>query len=180
MNESNLSELLKSFKDPKVLIATVILTVGFVWVIFYLINSDALPSWKSIVPSKTTKEELIAKLGEPEKKQDTGGFAIFGYKSAVATRFDEIWIEKGTVVLVKEQISTKDKREFKDYERLSKGRVLYSNLFANSQALFVYVDKGIATLANQNTKDIIEIWYFAPTNPKNFMRFGDDLSTSRP
>lgn len=141
------------------------------------------PEWDGVVPGRTTKEDLLNTLGNPISEKTTGNTNYLDYKSDSETRNDKITITNGTVSLVKEIISSSDKKVFEEmYNKYGISQYeLYGPDALNGFTLHVYPDRGFAYLGNEDSEVLLEKWYFTPTDFNTFKsNFALDYSTSLP
>lgn len=126
--------------------------------------------FQEIQPGETTKEDVVKKLGEPVKSTGGTNLETLLYNSTSKTRDDNIVVENGIVVLIKEVVSYKDPKRVSDITNLY-GLSTYSFFgpdSAGGNKLYVYPDKGIAYIGKPKLDALEEIWYFAPTSIENF------------
>lgn len=116
-------------------------------------------------------------------EKNVGDSNYLEYKSQSETRNDKIVVTNGTVSLVKEIISSSGKKVFDDmYNQYGISPYeLYGPDALNGFTLHVYPDRGFAYLGNEDSKVLLEKWYFTPTDFKTFKStFAPDYSSSIP
>lgn len=127
-------------------------------------------SW--ILPGKTEKNEIISRFGEPNKSVTTATNETLFYNSKISTRNNQIIIEGGIVILVKEMFSYTDEKKISNFSEVY-GLPNYS-LFgpdsAGGNKLYVYPDKGIAYIGQPKFDALEEVWYFSPTTIDDFKK----------
>jgi len=125
-------------------------------------------SW--VLPGKTSKDEVISKLGTPIKDDLTTNNETLYYNSTSKTRNNQIILEDESVVLVKEMISYLDSKKVSSITT-SYG-ISTDSLFgpdsAGGNKLYIYPDKGIAYIGDPKFDTLEEIWYFVPTSIEKF------------
>lgn len=168
---------LEIIKNKRVLISIVAVAL-MVFFVFYLFSKNkgaggsvAVPTrhgeaWSEILPGKSTKEDVVKKLGEPISTTENSLL----YKSTSATRNNQITLNANQVELVKQMVTPQDKITTQTLiQKYGIGtNVLYGPDSPNGINLFVYVNRGFAYLGNPITESVIEIWYYPPTTLENF------------
>ncbi len=133
-----------------------------------------LPSftYKDIQPGTTTENQVAAALGPPIRKERGGVGSTLVYPSGIGTRPLLVQVDSaGTTALIKEPVL-----ETINYGGASRGLgepnlVLYGHFVRLGFRLFVYLPYGVAFLANPDTQETRERWYFPPdTNATVFQR----------
>lgn len=118
-----------------------------------------------ITPGKSTRADLINKLGQPNKVTQTTNSETLFYNSTSRTRDSQITISQDVVVLIKEMLTYSDQKKASDIEKVY-GLSTYSLFgpdYAGGNKLYIYPSKGIAYLGDPKFDTIDEIWYFEPT-----------------
>jgi len=122
-------------------------------------------SINTIIPGKTTEQEVLQNLGTPVASQ--GG--ILQYKSTSPARNNEITIQNEKVGFVKEIVSYKDTINLKELNaQYGEANYLYGPDAINGYFLYYLPEKGIAYLANPIVGTVLEIWHFPVTTFDNF------------
>lgn len=128
-------------------------------------KSTPLPSaqeWNGITPGVSTQQDVINQLGQP--RSESSGILL--YESKSPTRDNQVVIQNGTAVLIKEIVAFTENRTIDEITSKygTADNVLYGDGAVNGNYLFVYLSKGIAYLGNPDTKSLQEIWYFPPVS----------------
>lgn len=129
------------------------------------------PSYKSITPGKSDKNELINKLGNPIKQSQTDdNLLTLDYASNSPNRNEKFILEDSKVALIKEIVTLKDIKTKQDITRVygAADYILYGPDVAAGFYLYVYPDKGIAFIGKKESDLILEVWYFVPTSLSQF------------
>lgn len=134
------------------------------------------PSWRGVIPGRTTLAELSNLLGPPTSTKREDGLTHLTFERPGKAREDEVFVENNIVILVKEKVSD---RPF----------VAYQNKYGNPEGeywgtakesgfkTFVYARYGLAVVASLGDGAILEAWYFKPVGLKQFLssRWGKEL-----
>ncbi len=152
------------------------LLLAIIFVIFFILvvkNSQKAPTSEvlsNIIPGSSTKNDVVSKLGNPISEKTQGAFTISEFKSDSPTRNNEITFQNNKVEFFKRVIVYGQPLKIKDVIKIygNTNVILYGTDSVAGFYLFVYPDKGIAYLGNNNTGDLLEIWYFAPTTLESF------------
>jgi len=139
------------------------------------------PSFKDVVPGKSTKEEVIAKLGNPVKEET--GKNLLEFKSTAPGKPHQILLEGDKVSLIKETVTLEDKKTVNDIKKVygEPKYVLYGPRYIAGFHLFVYPEKGIAYIGQEQSGVLLEVWYFYPTTLEEFIKkFAPDYSKTPP
>jgi hypothetical protein len=133
-------------------------------------------SINTIIPGKTTEQEVLQNLGTPVASQ--GG--ILQYKSTSPAVNNEIVIKNNKVDFVKEIVSYKDTTTFNDLtKKYGEANYLYGPDAVGGYFLYYLPEKGIAYIANPTSGTVLEIWHFPVTTFDNFKNtWAKDYSTS--
>ncbi len=177
MQSLTLDNLSRTLRDPRLLLTFVIFIGTLLGIVVYFTTRPQTPSWRGLTPEVTTDQQVEASFGKSMRKTTYSGYDVWFYKDKESNLFHQIWFQGNLVRLIKEQIKSKDERNFKDFQNLGKAKVFYSKLYADFQELKVFQGKGYAFLTNKNTGTLYEIWYFKPRSEKQFLQdFGFDLT----
>ena len=162
-----------------ILTGLVILSLISIIYIVYLSKKEAsqkqnIPTvgvpYGSLTPGVSTVDDITKQMGTSEKETASGSAKILEYKSKNPNFNNELIIDNNKLTFVKqivaygEPITVEDlNKKYGIYEN-----VLYGHLSQNGFHLYVYPDRGIAYVANQEANIVLEIWYFQPTTLENF------------
>ncbi len=129
--------------------------------------------WKNFQPGKTTKSEVVNQLGEPKTETKINGNILDSFSSESPVRLHQVIFDNQNVSQVFKKIMTaNDKATPKDIIQIygDTTNILYGIDAINGIYLYVYPDKGIAYVGNNQSNTLFEIWYFTPTSLDNFMK----------
>lgn len=173
--------ILNTFKNKKVIIIFIIVLVLILIVIKSTgskqTNNEVVPTknpvtvnYNNLTIGGSTKEDVYQKLGSPITEKDVNGVRIIEFKSNNPNYNNELSFESDRLNFVKEIISPSDKIDISNLENKygTYLNVLYGSTSNLGFDLYIYPEKGIAYIGNQYIGDVIEIWYFPPTDIKSF------------
>lgn len=138
-----------------------------------LLTNREIQVWNNFQPGKTTKKDVVNKLGDPETETKTDGGSLDAFSSESPVRLHQVLFDSQNVSqLFKKIITAGDTATPKDIIQIygDASNILYGADSINGIYLYVYSDKGIAYLGNNQSNTLFEIWYFAPTSLDNFMK----------
>jgi outer membrane protein assembly factor BamE (lipoprotein component of BamABCDE complex) len=123
-----------------------------------------------ITPGKSTKGDVVYKLGKPNKESENEDVTILYYNSTSKTRDSQITISQDIVVLIKEMLTYSDPKKVSDIEKTYglSNYSLFGPDYAGGNKLYIYPAKGIAYLGDPKFDTIDEIWYFESTSIEIF------------
>jgi len=123
-----------------------------------------------ITPGKSTRSDVISKLGQPNKESGGANGEVLFYNSTSNTRDSQITISKDIVVLIKEMHTYSDPKKVSDIEKAYglSNYSLFGPDYAGGNKLYIYPAKGLAYLGDPKFDTIDEIWYFEPTTIEIF------------
>lgn len=123
-----------------------------------------------ITPGKSTRGEVISKLGQPNKEVKSSTNEILFYNSTSKTRDSQITISQDVVIIVKEMLTYSDPKKTSDIEKAYglSNYSLFGPDYAGGNKLYIYPAIGIAYLGDPKFDTIDEIWYFEPTSIEIF------------
>lgn len=126
--------------------------------------------YKELIIGSSTKEETYQKLGSPISEEDINGDRIIQFKSNNPNYNNELTFKSDKLSFVKEIISPTDLINVSDIEQKygNYTKVFYGPSSGLGFDLYSYPEQGIAYIGNQYIGDVIEIWYFPPTNTQSF------------
>lgn len=139
-------------------------------------------SWQGLVAGKSTKDQVNGVLGNPLSETSSGNQTTNTYSSLSETRPNSAVFDNNsnTALFLRQIVSAKDTKTTKDIVDVygETNTKLYGLDWINGIYLFVYLDKGIAYLANPDSNTLFEVWYFPPTTLDNFLKtWATDYST---
>lgn len=131
--------------------------------------SETGVDYNRITPNKSTRDDLYNTFGDPIKQEAIDGIdgsVIFEYKSNNPNFNNEFKLDSNTVSFIKRHTALADNVRTetfnKDYGEFE--NILYGPSSQSGFNLYLYNTKGIAYVGNQYTGDVVEVWYFPPTN----------------
>ena len=137
--------------------------------------------YRGVVPGSSTENDVLKSLGDPTRKDNIGQMTALVYPSDVGDQ--PINVEVGTdntVTRIVEPISAIVRFADVSKELGAPDMILYGIFEELGFRLYTYLAKGIALLANPDTQEIKERWYFRPTNAATFTTLiAPGLSTVR-
>lgn len=175
MKDVSLTKIARVLKNEWFLLVLALLSLTLIslTVAAYLNKSKQYRGvmWQNnITPGETTTEDLGNKLGGPIKTAVENDKLIYFYESGNEFRPHEVEIFQDKVNIIKEQVIADEKGSLNDY--LSKfgqpERILYGQHGYAAPANF-WGSKGIIVFGNAESGKILEIWYFPPTTPDQFL-----------
>lgn len=123
-------------------------------------------TFKSLVPGKSTKEEILDALGTPKKEDVVNqNKTLLEYDSDSSVYNNQITVDNGVVDIIKEIVTLKNPKYSQEIKKVY-GEPKYFLYGSDSYAgfnLYIYPENGIAYLGNPHTGLLLEIWYFPPT-----------------
>lgn len=157
-----------------ILLSTAALVFLFVVGLYLLFQKTSTPpsqtipdiAFKSLVPGKSTKREIVDILGTPKKESVTdNNSALLEYDSDSSVYNNQITLDNGVVDIIKEIVTLKNPKyaqEIKKAYREPKYVLYGSDSYAGFN-LYVYPENGIAYLGSSHNGLLLEIWYFPST-----------------
>lgn len=142
--------------------------------------SSGLASWNGLVPNKSTKDQVTAELGQSTFETRNGTTTVDNYKSTSPTREHQVTYNNQTATFFKQIVSINDKETITDLQAKygQPDFKLYGPDSSNGYFLFVYLSKGVAYLGNPISDNLLEIWYFPPTDSSGFVKnYASNYST---
>ena len=124
--------------------------------------------YESLAPGKSTKEDVINKLGDPLK--DNQNDTQFEFESSSTERPHKVTLEENVVKLIKETVTLNDKKGIPDIQNEfgETTHILYGDRSSAGFHLFVYPENGIAYIGQTQSGLLLEVWYFPPTTFEEF------------
>jgi hypothetical protein len=127
--------------------------------------------YRGLVPGVSTEQNVIDLLGSPLTTKTGTNASTLEYSSKITGQPIRVDVTKtGTVYRVYEPVDTTVL-----YQNVTAGMgkpdlVLYGPLERSGFRFFVFLDNGVALLANPQTQEVKERLYFQPTNQDVFLR----------
>ena len=175
---NKIRELLKNKKI--ILLVVIVILILFALLFIYLRKKNTnnkVPSsttgisWNTLVPGKSTKDEVIQKLGTPINEKIDNEKTTSTFQSSSQTRNNEAIFINNSTGFLKEIVTLSDNKTTKGLinQYGQPTSTLYGADSYNGYDLYVYPDKGLAFLGNLETGSLLEIWYFIPTIIDSFI-----------
>ncbi len=147
-------------------------------------QETAVNAWKNIIPGKTTPEEVESSLGQPQQKAEIEGKMTYFYQSPIPDWPDKIQLseDQKVVEIIKHYFpsASENYQSFLD-KYGSPDKELFGPHAQAGFSVFVFLQKGVAVIANPDSGKVMEIWYFPPKNLGEFLTlYGKDLSSTPP
>ncbi len=167
-------------QNKKWLVFVALLGVLLILSFFFLAKPSPVPpppqsneglTYNSLTPGVSTKSDVLNTLGNPQEEAQSEGSTLLTFETDNTSRPIEIYIQNDSVQLIKEVIPFDDERR-SDTIRKRYGNadlVMYGEGAVADFYLFVYLKQGIAYIGNTNSGNLLEIWYFSPTNETTFV-----------
>lgn len=190
MNKFNLTQVSKLLKSEPLLIVlgTLSITIFTVSVLSFAKRGKAPPPpppgtpWQqSIYAGQTTKNELEAKLGSPQKIEQLEDGIAYQYPTDDEFRPNKVEIKGDTVSIIKQQVLSQEGGDLNDYSQKygTPNAKLYGKYGTIAPGHF-WGDKGLLVFGNDQDSTIVEIWYFAPTTLESFLEQNPQIKTAEP
>jgi hypothetical protein len=141
--------------------------------------STGVADYKSIVPGKSTLDEVNDLLGFPIEQNEENGKTIAEYESSSKYRNNVITVQNGVTTLIKEIVTATDNKKAESVTGVygTAPHRLYEQKPSSTFDLYVYPNNGIAYLGHEDGT-LLEIWYFQPTTIETFSNsWGQGYST---
>jgi len=141
--------------------------------------STGVADYKSIVPGKSTLDEINNLLGFPVEQNEENGKTTAEYGSSSKYRNNVVIVQNGVAALIKEVVTAIDNKKAESITSVY-GIAPYRLYDQRPNAtfdLYVYPDNGIAYIGHEDGT-LLEIWYFQPTTIEVFSSsWGQGYST---
>lgn len=178
---SNMNIILTFFKKNKY-IFIVIITVLALLILFRNEKSDKNdlstekvtnePSYKNLIPGKSTKEETLTGLGTALNAKIEENKETYEYLSSNPNFNTKVVILDNklsyikVIYTIKDNIKSRDLIEKYGYPE----KVLYGSDYSVGYILNTYPERGIAFISHQKSLNVREVWYFEPTTLDEFIK----------
>lgn len=165
-----------------------LIVLALVSIIFKIIVSNlpssAENSWNGIQPGSTSKTKLEKELGQPIKTDQTENNYIYYYASGTNNWPNKISLNKenSQVDFIEVFFPPKEQTYQSFVTKLGLPNLtLYGPHNEAGFQVFIFLDKGIAIIANPDSQVVLEVWYFTPTTSENFLStWGKNLTDTLP
>lgn len=129
--------------------------------------------WQSVVPGKTSKNELVRLLGKPGQETELFLGKGLNYDSGIKTIPNFVLIDQKTEKVKGIFLAISDQKRAKDlYQEMEKlgnpEKVMYSRMFQFSK-IYIFVSKGVSYSANEDVKMVDGIHYYQPTTLETYL-----------
>lgn len=143
-------------------------------------TGSGFSSWESVIPGKTTYDELLQTKGQPVASTGGGQSQRLEYPTSNEYWYTDVIIQSGTVTFVRERLFSTDERSLrKRLDALTeKPVVLYGPEAVAGQYLYAFPLQGIAYLADENADKVYEAWRFPGMPFENFMLLEETIKYS--
>ena len=177
-------------KKPKKVVWIFLVVLAVLFVVFSIIQ-QFVPiyqppvqenSWKNITPGYPITEKLAAELGPPvEVTNLPGEKKRVSYQSSdFKSYYNEVYLDSdNTVEFVKVPLAYNESRTLTEYTSLygDPDFSLYNSELGFGIKAFVFLDEGVAVIANEKTLVLEGLWYFEPATKEDFLSsWGRDLT----
>lgn len=134
------------------------------------------PSWRGVIPGRTTLAELNNLLGPPASSKREDGIIHLTFERLGKAREDEVFVENNIVILVKEKVSDRYLIAYQNKYGKPEGEY-WGTAKESGFKTFIYAKEGLAVVASLGDGAILEVWYFKPVGLKQFLssRWGKEL-----
>ena len=139
------------------------------------------PWQNAVYAGATSRQELEAKLGQPQKVEQYDNRLVYQYPSQNQFLPHTVEITQDTVTIIKEQVIGNEKGVLSDYQ--AKYGPAETKLFGSHGTIapgHFWGAAGLLIFANQFDGTIVEIWYFQPTTLEIFQSQNPQLKTKEP
>jgi hypothetical protein len=139
-------------------------------------------SWKGITPGKTKLVELQNRFEEPIRVDDKNGSKVFYYAPEKEKWATEVQLEQtnDSVQLIKRYPSSEETYQSFIDKYGENHQTFYNQDSSIGIVVLVYLDKGVALVANPNISYVQEVWYFSPMDLNTFLKtVGKDLTLEK-
>jgi len=129
-------------------------------------------TWDSLIPGKSSKNNVVEKLGAPVEESDSEGVTKVLYRSKSPTRNHEAHYINNVLTLLKRVVTLKEETKPSTIEREYgiAPTTLYGPDSNSGINLYAYPEYGIAYLGNPVDNTVMEVWYFPATTEDDFIQ----------
>lgn len=143
--------------------------------------STRVADYKSIVPGKSTLDEINNLLGFPIEQNEENGKITAEYGSSSKYRNNIVIVQNGVASLIKEVVTATDNKKAESVTGVY-GIAPYRLYDQRPNAtfdLYVYPNNGIAYIGHED-RTLLETWYFQPTTIEVFSSSWGQGYSARP
>lgn len=137
-------------------------------------------SWNGIVPGSSSIQQVEKTLGQPIKIERVEGKTIYLYPSEIENWPNQIFVseQNNKTEGVKRFFPPKEENySFFINKYGNPDKELFGPHSQSGFSVFVFLEKGLAIVANKKSDLVLEIWYFSPTTLEEFLAsWGKNLS----
>ncbi|EKD80317.1 MAG: hypothetical protein ACD_40C00140G0002 [uncultured bacterium] len=130
-------------------------------------------SLNQVTPGRTTLDQLIKALGQPQSSQQVATGTLYNFPSEQRHTADEVIAQNNRVVFYKKKLpssTTNDYLPSKLQSTLQETPLrLYGPDSGAGYYLYVFLDHGLAVYASEQDHFVLELWTFIPTNRDTFL-----------
>jgi hypothetical protein len=127
--------------------------------------------YHGLVPGVSTEQNVIDSLGSPLKKDVGANSSTLVFSSKINSLPVSVDVAKtGVVYRINEPVGLATRYQDVTKDLGKPNLVLYGPLQRAGFSLFVFLDKGVAFLANLQTQEVKERLYFQPTSQELFLQ----------
>lgn len=127
--------------------------------------------YRGLAPGTSTENNAVAALGAPLRKDESTGGATLVYSSGAGNQPVNIDVTtNGVIYRIYEPVSSSLRYNDLVKGLGSPGLVLFGRFERQGFRLYVFLDRGVAFLANPQTQEVKERWYFPQTDSETFRR----------
>lgn len=134
-------------------------------------STNIQTTYKSIIPGKTTKEEVLDIMGKPLSEKQEGEYLVLTFKSDIEPRPHIVKLKDNIVdIFIEAVLMNKSPMQVFDSYGEAPNK-LYAHFVKGSRTLFIYPEDGIAFMGyDGNSVDMLEMWYFKPMPFEEFRK----------
>ena len=187
-NLTNMGSRARRLPWPVIIIFLFIAIVGLslIFSLDYISGQGKLTNhWQGIIPGKTTKDEVISKLGKPQEEETRSFGSVLLYDSGIKALPNTIIYNPGTGkvegTLVAVSASKQGQSLYNQMKSLGKpGKIMYSRLYQGAK-VYIFASKGITYSADDSQKVIDSYHIYSPTSLTNYLsEYGKYYSENDP
>jgi hypothetical protein len=144
--------------------------------------SSDITCYDGITLGQTSREDVIALLGNPERTEQNGGVEILLYPSLHPGQFNIIFIQDQVVVLIDMLLGDEDAPAFSEIKSIygEPSHIAYTTFMQGSMS-YIYPDAGRAFIADENADIVFTKQCFLPMSLEDYLNtWGKDLPTENP
>jgi hypothetical protein len=135
-----------------------------------------------IIPGTTSRNEVVALLGEPAGTDTGTGVEVLFYSAKDRGQFNSIVLQNETVAMVSVNLGENDLQQWSTTQKEygEPAQTTYSNYLQNTMT-FIFPEKGLAFVADQAMDMVFIKQCFIPMNIDDYMNtWGKSLPTEDP